>query len=238
MAIVVAAERPPTDGGGPPHAQREGLGRPRRPRRRRRHRHPLHRPAPRPRGHLAAGLRRAADGGAQGAPPGPHRGDGGPQRPHDRPLSGPVGRRRSRCSSWSTLSNANAPSSACRCTDIHSDRCRASSTSSAPSRAYTQPGKATIVCGDSHTATHGAFGALALGIGTSEVEHVLATQTLRQAGRRRWQVDRERAAAPVRCGQGPHPRHHRAASAPAAASAHVIEYTGRGHPRTSRWRAA
>ena len=38
----------------------------------------------------------------------------------------------------------------------------------------------TIVCGDSHTATHGAFGALAFGIGTSEVEHVLATQTLPQ----------------------------------------------------------
>ena len=41
----------------------------------------------------------------------------------------------------------------------------------------TQPGM-TIVCGDSHTSTHGAFGALAFGIGTSEVEHVLATQTL------------------------------------------------------------
>ena len=39
----------------------------------------------------------------------------------------------------------------------------------------------TIVCGDSHTATHGAFGALAFGIGTSEVEHVLATQTLLQS---------------------------------------------------------
>ena len=38
----------------------------------------------------------------------------------------------------------------------------------------------TIVCGDSHTSTHGAFGALAFGIGTSEVEHVLATQTLQQ----------------------------------------------------------
>ena len=48
-----------------------------------------------------------------------------------------------------------------------------------PERGYTQPGK-TIVCGDSHTSTHGAFGALAFGIGTSEVEHVLATQTLRQ----------------------------------------------------------
>src|SRR3954464_1446868 len=46
-----------------------------------------------------------------------------------------------------------------------------------PELGLTQPGT-TIVCGDSHTATHGAFGALAFGIGTSEVEHVLATQTL------------------------------------------------------------
>ena len=48
-----------------------------------------------------------------------------------------------------------------------------------PELGLTQPGK-TIVCGDSHTSTHGAFGALAFGIGTSEVEHVLATQTLSQ----------------------------------------------------------
>jgi len=48
-----------------------------------------------------------------------------------------------------------------------------------PEQGYTQPGK-TIVCGDSHTSTHGAFGAFALGIGTSEVEHVLATQCLVQ----------------------------------------------------------
>src|SRR5881227_1247637 len=48
-----------------------------------------------------------------------------------------------------------------------------------PELGVTQPGM-TIVCGDSHTATHGAFGALAFGIGTSEVEHVLATQTLIQ----------------------------------------------------------
>lgn len=48
-----------------------------------------------------------------------------------------------------------------------------------PEQGITQPGM-TIVCGDSHTATHGAFGALAFGIGTSEVEHVLATQTLIQ----------------------------------------------------------
>ena len=48
-----------------------------------------------------------------------------------------------------------------------------------PEQGFTQPGT-IIVCGDSHTATHGAFGALAIGIGTSEVEHVLATQTLIQ----------------------------------------------------------
>src|SRR5262249_51847474 len=49
-----------------------------------------------------------------------------------------------------------------------------------PQQGLTQPGL-TIVCGDSHTSTHGAFGALAFGIGTSEVGHVLATQTLPQA---------------------------------------------------------
>jgi len=49
-----------------------------------------------------------------------------------------------------------------------------------PEQGFTLPGM-TIVCGDSHTSTHGAFGALAFGIGTSEVEHVLATQTLLQA---------------------------------------------------------
>jgi 3-isopropylmalate/(R)-2-methylmalate dehydratase large subunit len=49
-----------------------------------------------------------------------------------------------------------------------------------PEQGFTQPGM-TVVCGDSHTSTHGAFGALAFGIGTSEVEHVLATQTLPQS---------------------------------------------------------
>src|SRR5207237_901722 len=49
-----------------------------------------------------------------------------------------------------------------------------------PQLGLTQPGR-TIVCGDSHTSTHGAFGAIAFGIGTSEVEHVLATQCLMQA---------------------------------------------------------
>tara|TARA_E500000178_G_scaffold189362_1_gene187466 strand:- start:1082 stop:2503 length:1422 start_codon:yes stop_codon:yes gene_type:complete len=64
-----------------------------------------------------------------------------------------------------------------------------------PEQGFTQPGM-TIVCGDSHTATHGAFGALAFGIGTSEVEHVLATQTLIQqpAKNMRISVDGELAA--------------------------------------------
>jgi 3-isopropylmalate/(R)-2-methylmalate dehydratase large subunit len=56
-----------------------------------------------------------------------------------------------------------------------------------PELGATQPGM-TVVCGDSHTATHGAFGALAFGIGTSEVEHVLATQTLMQAKPRSMRV--------------------------------------------------
>jgi 3-isopropylmalate/(R)-2-methylmalate dehydratase large subunit len=56
-----------------------------------------------------------------------------------------------------------------------------------PELGVTQPGM-TIVCGDSHTATHGAFGALAFGIGTSEVEHVLATQTLPQSPPRTMRV--------------------------------------------------
>jgi 3-isopropylmalate/(R)-2-methylmalate dehydratase large subunit len=63
-----------------------------------------------------------------------------------------------------------------------------------PQQGLTQPGM-TIVCGDSHTATHGAFGALAFGIGTSEVEHVLATQTLPQ--------DRPRTMAVTVTGQLP-----------------------------------
>jgi 3-isopropylmalate/(R)-2-methylmalate dehydratase large subunit len=56
-----------------------------------------------------------------------------------------------------------------------------------PEQGFTLPGT-TIVCGDSHTSTHGAFGALAMGIGTSEVEHVLATQTLTQKKARNMRV--------------------------------------------------
>jgi 3-isopropylmalate/(R)-2-methylmalate dehydratase large subunit len=60
----------------------------------------------------------------------------------------------------------------------------------APEQGVVQPGM-TIICGDSHTATHGALGALALGVGTSEVEHVLATQTLRQTRPKAMSVNAE-----------------------------------------------
>src|SRR3712207_5327496 len=57
-----------------------------------------------------------------------------------------------------------------------------------PELGITLPGQ-TIVCGDSHTSTHGAFGSLAFGIGTSEVEHVLATQTLRSAPAKTYSIE-------------------------------------------------
>jgi 3-isopropylmalate/(R)-2-methylmalate dehydratase large subunit len=66
-----------------------------------------------------------------------------------------------------------------------------------PEQGYTQPGM-TIVCGDSHTSTHGAFGALAFGIGTSEVEHVLATQTLPQT-RPSWMAVTVDGDLPLNC---------------------------------------
>ncbi|TAK25313.1 MAG: 3-isopropylmalate dehydratase large subunit [Chloroflexota bacterium] len=93
-----------------------------------------------------------------------------------------------------------------------------------PELGFSQPGM-TIVCGDSHTSTHGAFGALAFGIGTSEVEHVLATQTLPQARPKTLEI---------RC-EGRLPRGVTAKDLILAiigkigiggASGHAIEYTG------------
>ncbi len=82
-----------------------------------------------------------------------------------------------------------------------------------PELGFTQPGM-TIVCGDSHTATHGAFGALAFGIGTSEVEHVLATQTLLQAKPKTLELRVDGQLGPGRHRQGfdsvpDRPDHHR-----------------------------
>src|SRR5699024_8697002 len=64
-----------------------------------------------------------------------------------------------------------------------------------PEQGATQPGM-TIVCGDSHTATHGAFGALAFGVGTSEVEHVLGTQALVQSKAKTMLVSVDGGVAP------------------------------------------
>ncbi|MBP7240426.1 3-isopropylmalate dehydratase large subunit [Amaricoccus sp.] len=93
-----------------------------------------------------------------------------------------------------------------------------------PEQGWTQPGM-TIVCGDSHTATHGAFGALAHGIGTSEVEHVLATQTLIQRKARNMKVEVRGAL-----GTGVTAKDVTlsiiGATGTAGGTGHVIEYTG------------
>jgi 3-isopropylmalate/(R)-2-methylmalate dehydratase large subunit len=81
-----------------------------------------------------------------------------------------------------------------RCLGIHSDR-QGIVHVIGPELGLTQPGM-TVVCGDSHTATHGAFGALAFGIGTSEVEHVLATQCLLQRKSKTFQVRVDGALRP------------------------------------------
>ena len=95
-----------------------------------------------------------------------------------------------------------------------------------PEQGFTQPGQ-VIVCGDSHTSTHGAFGAFAIGIGTSEVEHVLATQTLRQFKPKTMEIRVE----------GPLPFGVSAKDVilaiigeigVAGATGHAIEYTGEG----------
>ncbi|WP_066173307.1 3-isopropylmalate dehydratase large subunit [Bacillus marinisedimentorum] len=93
-----------------------------------------------------------------------------------------------------------------------------------PDLGLTQPGK-TIVCGDSHTSTHGAFGALAFGIGTSEVEHVLATQTLWQKKPKTMEVRIDGSLKPgveakdvILAFIGKYGVH--------AGTGHIIEYTG------------
>jgi 3-isopropylmalate/(R)-2-methylmalate dehydratase large subunit len=93
-----------------------------------------------------------------------------------------------------------------------------------PEQGRTQPGM-TIVCGDSHTSTHGAFGALAQGIGTSEVEHVLATQTLRQRKARNMRVTFSGVPAPG-VGAKDYALTLIGAIGTAGATGHVIEYAG------------
>src|SRR5690606_31568377 len=93
-----------------------------------------------------------------------------------------------------------------------------------PELGLTQPGM-TIVCGDSHTSTHGAFGALAFGIGTSEVEHVLATQCLQQAKSKTMEV-RVKGRLPVGCTAKDLILGIIAKFGTDFATGHVIEYTG------------
>ena len=104
-----------------------------------------------------------------------------------------------------------------------------------PELGLTQPGM-TIVCGDSHTSTHGALGALAFGIGTSEVEHVLATQCL-PAGEA--EDDRDplrRCPRAGRDGQGHGARHDRRSSASRAARG-TCSSTAATRSASSRWTA-
>ena len=94
----------------------------------------------------------------------------------------------------------------------------------APEQGYTQPGK-VIVCGDSHTSTHGAFGAFALGIGTTQVEQVLATQCLLQAQPRTMEV-RFDGALPFGVTAKDLILHVIGKIGVSGASGHVVEYTG------------
>jgi len=93
-----------------------------------------------------------------------------------------------------------------------------------PEQGRTQPGM-TIVCGDSHTSTHGAFGALAQGIGTSEVEHVLATQTLRQLKSKNMRVNFV-GAPPPGVGAKDYALALIGQIGTAGGGGHVIEYAG------------
>jgi len=93
-----------------------------------------------------------------------------------------------------------------------------------PELGLTKPGM-TIVCGDSHTSTHGAFGALAFGIGTSEVEHVLATQTLPQSKPQTFRINIE-GALPTGVTAKDIVLHIIGRIGTAGATGHVIEYAG------------
>src|SRR5262245_23010388 len=100
-----------------------------------------------------------------------------------------------------------------------------------PQLGLTQPGM-TIVCGDSHTSTHGAFGALAFGIGTSEVEHVLATQTLPQRRPHTMRIDYAGELGPG-CSAKDMILGTIAQIGTDGASGHVVEYTGEAVRRLS-----
>jgi 3-isopropylmalate/(R)-2-methylmalate dehydratase large subunit len=104
-----------------------------------------------------------------------------------------------------------------------------------PEQGWTLPGM-TVVCGDSHTATHGAFGALAHGIGTSEVEHVLATQTLIQKKSKNMKVEitgKLRPVSPPRTSRCPSSARPARRAAPATSSSIAARRSA-----ICRWKAA
>ena len=187
----------------PAHPLRQGLGRPCGRRPAGRHLSPLYRPPDRPRGGQPAGLRGAAQrwpesprAGTRAAGGRPQRGDVGPRRARipRAPRRSPTSRRTPHCSGSNITASATGRQGICHIVG--------------PEQGFTLPG-VTLVCGDSHTATHGAFGALAFGIGTSEVEHVLATQTLIQKKSKTMRVTVDGPAAAERQRQGPDPVDHR-----------------------------
>ena len=165
----------------------------------------LHRPAPHPRGDQPAGVRRPAHGrparSAGPTSPSPPRTTTSRHRHRSAPIADPVSRTqvetlRKNCAEFGVRLH---PMGDAGQGIVHVI---------GPQLGLTQPGM-TIVCGDSHTSTHGAFGALAFGIGTSEVEHVLATQTLPRLPAQDDGDHGRRRAARRRHRQGPDPGHHR-----------------------------
>ena len=194
----------------------------------------LHRPAPRPRGDEPAGVRRPAAGGPRVRRPDRTLATADHNTPTDGTPAAALIRTSSR-GCRSRRSSATARSSGSRSTRWAPTR-QGIVHVIGPELGVTQPGM-TIVCGDSHTSTHGAFGALAFGIGTSEVEHVLATQCLVQPRPRSMRVRYERRARLRRDRQGPDPRDAR------ATRRRRLQRPRRGvrrpaDPRRSRWKAA
>ena len=193
----------------------------------------LHRPAPRARGDQPAGVRGPAARRPPGPPPRPHDRHRGPQHPdaRHRPARSPT---RSSRTQIETLRNNGAEFGV----RLHSlgDADQGIVHVVGPQLGLTQPGL-TVVCGDSHTSTHGAFGALAFGIGTSEVEHVLATQTLPLAPFKTMAITVDGDAARRR--RRPRTSSWRSSprSAPAAARATCSSTAARPSARC-RWRPA
>ena len=173
-------------------------------------------------------------GRPHGAPSGSDAGGGRPQRADHRPppAASPNEESRIQVETLARQRRAISASPICRMDDMRQGIVHIIG----PEQGFTLPGT-TIVCGDSHTSTHGAFGALAFGIGTSEVEHVLATQTLVQKPAKNMRVDGRRA----RCPPASPPRtscwRSSARSAPPAAPAMSSNTPARPSARC-RWKAA